>query len=160
FRSDQFSLGAILYEMASGKRTFDRTTPIQTLAAVIQDEPEPLSTAAPRIPAPLVWIIERCLAREPEDRYASTRDLARDVAALSDHGSNLGASAVEQPEPRGFRPSRALFPATARAAVALAAAAYFLGQKIQARRDRETPPPPTKTLTFRRGFLTGARFAP
>src|SRR5262249_6824298 len=142
------------------KRTFDRTTPIQTLAAVIQDEPEPLSTAAPRIPAPLVWIIERCLAKDPEDRYASTRDLARDLAALRDHGSNLSASAVGQPAPRRFRPSRALFTGTALAAVALVAAAFSLGQRIQARRDRETPPPPTKTLTFRRGFLTGARFAP
>src|SRR6266568_2795195 len=89
FRSDQFSLGAILYEMASGKRAFDRPTAVQTLSAVIQDEPEPLSATAPKIPANLIWIIERCLAKDPEERYASTRDLARDLAALRDHVSGI-----------------------------------------------------------------------
>jgi len=160
FRSDQFSLGAILYEMAAGKRAFERATAIQTLSAIIQDEPEPLSAAAPKTPSNLVWIIDRCLAKDPEERYGSTRDLARDLAALRDHASGISVSGVVQPAPRRFRPSRALIAGTALAAVVLAAAAYFLGQKIQARRDRETPPPPTKTLTFRRGFLTGARFAP
>jgi len=52
FRSDQFALGAILYEMAAGKRAFDRPTAVQTLSAVIQDEPEPVSAAAPKTPAP------------------------------------------------------------------------------------------------------------
>ncbi len=160
FRSDQFSLGAILYEMASGKRAFERATAIQTLSAIIQDEPEPLSAAAPKTPSNLVWIIDRCLAKDPEERYGSTRDLARDLAALRDHASGISVSGVVQPAPRRFRPSRALFAGTALAAVVLAAATYFVGQKIQARRDRETPPPPTQTLTFRRGFLTGARFAP
>ncbi len=160
FRSDQFSLGAILYEMAAGKRAFERATAIQTLSAIIQDEPEPLSAAARKTPPNLVWIIDRCLAKDPEERYGSTRDLARDLAALRDHASGISVSGVVQAQPRRFRPSRALFAGTALAAVVLAAATYLVGQKIQARRDRETPPPPTKTLTFRRGFLTGARFAP
>ncbi len=160
FRSDQFSLGAILYEMASGKRAFDRATAVQTLSAVIQDEPEPLSAAAPKTPANLIWIIERCLAKDPEDRYGSTKDLARDLAALRDHASGISVSAVGQPAPRRFRPSRALFAGAVSAGVVLAALAFFAGQRLQARRERETPPPPTRTLTFRRGFLTGARFAP
>ncbi|HLN58724.1 MAG TPA: serine/threonine-protein kinase, partial [Thermoanaerobaculia bacterium] len=160
FRSDQFSLGAILYEMASGKRAFERATAIQTLSAIIQDEPEPLSAAAPKTPSNLVWIIDRCLAKDPEDRYGSTKDLARDLAALRDHASGISVSGVVQAAPRRFRPSRALFAGTALAAVVLAAATYFAGQRIQARRDREAPPLVTQTLTFRRGFLTGARFAP
>ncbi len=160
FRSDQFSLGAILYETASGKRAFDRSTPVQTLSAIIQDDPEPLSTAAPKTPANLVWIIERCLAKDPEDRYGSTKDLARDLAALRDHASGISVTAVGQPVPRRFRPSRALFAGAISAAVVLAAVAFLAGQRIQARREREKPPPPTRTLTFRRGFLTGGRFAP
>jgi Tol biopolymer transport system component len=160
FRSDQFSLGAILYEMAAGKRAFDRATAIQTLSAVIQDEPEPLSAAAPKTPANLVWIIERCLAKDPEERYGSTKDLARDLAALRDHASGISVSAVGQPAPRRFRPSRALLAAAVSAGVVFGVLAFFAGQRLQARRDRETPPPPTRTLTFRRGFLTGARFAP
>jgi Tol biopolymer transport system component len=160
FRSDQFSLGAILYEMAAGKRAFERATAIQTLSAIIQDEVEPLSAAAPKTPANLVWIIERCLAKDPEERYGSTRDLARDLAALRDHASGITVSGIAQPVPRRFRPSRALFAGAVSAGVVLAALAFFAGRTLQARRDRETPPPLTRTLTFRRGFLTGARFAP
>jgi Tol biopolymer transport system component len=160
FRSDQFSLGAILYEMASGKRAFDRETAIQTLSAVIQDEPEPVSAAAPKTPANLVWIIERCLAKDPDDRYASTKDLARDLAALRDHASGISVSAVGQPAPRRFRPSRALLAAAISAGVLLAVLTFFAGQRLQARRDGEKPPPLTRTLTFRRGYVTGARFAP
>jgi Tol biopolymer transport system component len=160
FRSDQFSLGAILYEMASGKRPFDRATAIQTLSAVIQDEPEPLSVAAPKTPANLIWIIERCLTKDPEERYASTKDLARDLAALRDHASGISVTAVGQPAPRRFRPSRALLAAAVSAGAAFGIVMFFAGQMVQARREREAPPPPAWTLTSRRGFLTGARFAP
>src|SRR6202162_5776583 len=161
FRSDQFSLGAILYEMATGKRAFERATAIQTLSAVIQDEPEPLSATAPKTPANLVWIIERCLAKDPEERYGSTKDLARDLAALRDHGSEISsvrqdARAVD----RRLRVSRPVLAAGLLAGLTLAALAFFGGQRLQFRRDREAPPPARKVLTFRRGFLTGARFAP
>src|SRR5262245_41757944 len=64
YRSDQFSLGSILYEMATGKRAFQRASAPQTLAAIIQDEPEPIAELNPKVPAPLRWIIERCLAKE------------------------------------------------------------------------------------------------
>ena len=160
FRSDQFALGAILYEMAAGKRAFDRPTAVQTLSAVIQDEPEPVSAAAPKTPANLVWIIERCLAKDPEERYASTRDLARDLAALRDHASGISVTGVAQAPARRFRPSRALLGAVGLAAMALSVFAFFAGARLQAHRDREAPKPPNRTLTFRRGFLTGARFAP
>src|SRR6478672_8964268 len=160
FRSDQFALGAILYEMAAGKRAFERATAIQTLSAIIQDEAEPLSSAAPKAPANLVWIIDRCLAKDPEERYGSTKDLARDLAALRDHASGMTVSGVAQPAPRRFRPSRALLAAVASAGVVFGALTFLAGQRMQARRDRETPRPVAQTLTFRRGFLTGARFAP
>jgi hypothetical protein len=160
FHSDQFSLGAILYEMAAGKRAFDRPTAVQTLSAVIQDDPEPVSAAAPKTPANLIWIIDRCLAKDPEERYASTRDLARDLAGLRDHASGISVSGISPPGPRRLRPSRVLLGAAALAGVAVAVLAFFAGQNFQARHDHEAPPPPTRTLTFRRGFLTGARFAP
>src|SRR4029077_18161965 len=91
FHSDQFSLGAILYEMAAGKRAFEEATPVQTLSAIIADEPDPLSSAAAKLPANLIWIVERCLAKDPEDRYGSTKDLARDLAALRDHASGISS---------------------------------------------------------------------
>jgi eukaryotic-like serine/threonine-protein kinase len=160
FRSDQFALGAILYEMAAGKRAFERKTAVQTLSAIIQDDPEPISVSAPKTPANLVWIIERCLAKDPEERYASTRDLARDLAALRDHASGISVSGVGQPPPRRFRPSRALLGAAGLAGIGISVLAFFVGARLQARHDHNAPPPLTRTLTFRRGFLTGARFAP
>ena len=94
FRSDQFSFGSILYEMAAGRRAFSRGTAAETLAAVIRDEPEPLRATVPSIPVALRWIIDRCLAKDPEERYASTRDLARDLAHMRDHISEVSAEAT------------------------------------------------------------------
>jgi hypothetical protein len=78
-RSDQFALGLILYEMVTGRRAFSRSTAVQTLSAIIQEEPDPMEKFNPRIPLPFRWVVERCLAKDPDDRYASTRDLARDL---------------------------------------------------------------------------------
>lgn len=92
FRSDQFSFGTILYEMLSGKKPFARNTAVQSLSAIIQDDPEPLQTLSPQSPAPLRWIIDRCLSKDPVERYASTRDLARELQSIRDHFSDLTSS--------------------------------------------------------------------
>src|SRR5688572_10673027 len=85
FRSDQFSFGSILYEMATGRRAFQRGSAPQTLTAIIQEEPEPIAALNPKVPAHLRWIVERCLAKEARSRYAATEDLARDLATVRDH---------------------------------------------------------------------------
>jgi TolB-like protein/Tfp pilus assembly protein PilF/tRNA A-37 threonylcarbamoyl transferase component Bud32 len=79
FRSDQFSLGAIFYEMATGKRAFRRDTPAQTLTAIIEDQPELVALANPNVVATTARVIERCLRKDPNERYASTLDMARDI---------------------------------------------------------------------------------
>ena len=84
FRSDQFSFGAILYELATARQAFGRDTAADTIAAVIHEEPTPLGTLNPAVPAALVRIIGRGLAKQPEHRYESTRDLAKDLAGLRD----------------------------------------------------------------------------
>ena len=94
FRSDQFSLGLIAYEMASGRRAFARASTPETLSAIIRDEAEPLASAAPSTPAPARWVVERCLAKDAPKRYASTEDLARDLASVGDHLSDLSATGV------------------------------------------------------------------
>jgi len=112
FRSDQFALGVILYEMLSGRRAFHRETTVQTLSAIIQDEPEPLERSNPKIPAPMRWVVERCLAKEPDDRYGSTRDLARDLRQIRDRSGDLLPSgesrAVPAPETKRSDPSPGL----------------------------------------------------
>ncbi len=84
FRSDQFSFGSVLYEMATGTPAFRKKTHAETMAAILRDEPERLAAKTLQAPAPFVWIVERCLAKDPHQRYASTRDLARDLAAVRD----------------------------------------------------------------------------
>ncbi|HKW65888.1 MAG TPA: protein kinase [Terriglobales bacterium] len=96
FRSDQFSLGVVLYEMLTSRQAFRRNTAAETLVAILRDDPEPLTPQNSDIPAPLLWIIERCLAKEPEKRYGSTRDLARDLAGIRDRVSDLTATRVER----------------------------------------------------------------
>ncbi len=85
FRSDQFSLGCVLYEMLSGRRPFARPSSPETLSAIIRDEPAPIVALNPSVPGPLRWIVERCLAKEPAARYASTHDLARELRTLLEH---------------------------------------------------------------------------
>src|SRR5439155_167181 len=81
FRSDQFSLAVIMYEMVTARRPFDRATSAETLTAIIREDPSPLNI--PDISGKaLQQVIDRCLAKSPLDRYASTRDLARDLRDL------------------------------------------------------------------------------
>jgi predicted ATPase/serine/threonine protein kinase len=95
FRSDQFSFGLVLYEMVTGKRAFQRSTAPETLVAILREEAEPIGVRNPDAPAPLCWAIERCLEKEPDKRYASTRDLARELAAIRDRFSEKLSKEVE-----------------------------------------------------------------
>ena len=92
FRSDQFAFGSVLYAMATGRLAFPGRSVADTLAAVLQKEPEPLSQARPGLPPPLTWIIERCLAKDAAERFVSTRDLARDLASVGDHLAEIDSS--------------------------------------------------------------------
>jgi predicted ATPase len=95
FRSDQFSFGVVLYEMVTGRRAFRRGSVTQTLLAIVSEQPESIAALNPEAPPPLCWIIERCLAKDPHKRYGSTRDLARDLAALRDRFSALHVKRVD-----------------------------------------------------------------
>src|SRR4029453_5716855 len=95
FRSDQFSFATILYEMVPGKRAWKRNSAAETLTAIIREDPQPpIATAAPGTPTALRWIVDRCLAKEPDERYASTRDLARDLATVKKHLMETSVKAI------------------------------------------------------------------
>jgi tetratricopeptide (TPR) repeat protein len=122
YRGDQFTLGAILYELATGRPAFRRETGAQTLAAIIEQTPEPIASVNPAVPAPVRWLIEgRCLAKDPAERYASTLDLARDLRQLREHLAEAGGSMPARTDemtgaPRGRRLRRSwIVPALAAA---------------------------------------------
>jgi serine/threonine protein kinase len=154
FRSDQFALGSILYEMATGRRAFQSATAAQTMAAIIQEEPESIAQLNPKVPAPLRWSIERCLAKERERRYASTTDLARDLATLRDRLSEASTvpGIIAPPKPKSH-PLRL-------AAIAGVLLAAVVGSGWVSYRLATRPLPTFKRLTFQRGHVTGARFSP
>jgi hypothetical protein len=160
YRSDQFSLGSILYEMATGRRPFQGDSTPQTLAAIIEQEPPPVTSLAAGVPAPFSWIIERCLAKAAQQRYESTRDLARDLANLRDRISGAAPSQAE----RGFgsgpaaRTRPLLLGVMAALAGAVIAAAVIAGLGLLPR--SRSAPPSFQQLTFRPGTITSARFAP
>jgi serine/threonine protein kinase/WD40 repeat protein len=158
FRSDQFSFGSVLYEMATGRRAFARGSGPETMTAIIREEPEPITTVSPKTPPPLRWIIERCLAKEPHERYASTEDLARDLATVREHITEVSGSAeVAAADLRLRRPGRRnwVVVAVLAALAAAAAAGYFVRLATH-----PAPSPSFHRLTFRRGHISGARFSP
>jgi eukaryotic-like serine/threonine-protein kinase len=123
YRSDQFSFGLVLHEMASGKQAFARATTVETMAAIIRDEPPIIQG---NLPAPLRWLIDRCLQKEVELRYESTRDLFRDLCNLRDHLSEASTSGVAVSVAVQAKKRRWKIPAMCAACFVLGALAAYL----------------------------------
>jgi TolB-like protein/Flp pilus assembly protein TadD len=134
-RSDIFSFGAVLYEMLTGRMAFQRGTAAETMARIMRDEPEPLERVAPNVPAPVRLIVERCLAKEPAERYDGTHDLARDLASSRLHlrESGIGVLAAA-----GVTKARSWWLA-ALGGVAVVAAVGILAVLITRQRGPQTP---------------------
>jgi eukaryotic-like serine/threonine-protein kinase len=124
-RSDQFSFGVVLYEMATGKRPFASETHVQTMSAILTEEPKPIDA---KIPAPLRWTIGRCLEKDVTARYDSSRDLYRELSGQQKHLSDVLTAAEAVPSPAGGAPAAVparrkwLLRAVIAAAIVLAAA--------------------------------------
>ncbi len=115
-QSDQFSFGLVLYEMAAGKRAFQRGSGAETMTAIIREDAETLPTS---VPAHLRWIVERLLSKEPAERYDSTRDLYRELRQVRERMSE-SASAVAIPQSETtLAPTRRKIPWAAIAVVLL-----------------------------------------
>ena len=131
FRSDQFSFGAVLYELLAGQRAFERATAVETLSAILRDEPVPLASIRSDTSEALQRVISRCLAKAPEQRFASTRDLAMALNALTPESSTAVApSGTAVPDlPAAVSPRRTLsklrLAVLAAVAVAVASGAFL-----------------------------------
>jgi len=94
-RSDIFATGAVLYEMVTGKRAFHKATSADTMSAILNEDPQPISQVAPSVPPGLQRIVHRCLTKNPEQRIQHATDLAFALEALSD---STGVSLPARPE--------------------------------------------------------------
>jgi eukaryotic-like serine/threonine-protein kinase len=123
-RSDQFAFGALLYEMLTGRRAFSKPTPIETMSSILTEDPPAVGQLAPTTPAPIVEVVERCLAKNPNRRYGSTRDLAHDLRTIQHdlHASRSSARAMPRFTFRRYRL------AIASAAVVVVGVSVFLAR--------------------------------
>ena len=105
-RSDIFALGSTLYEAATGKRAFEGRSQISVANAILENNPEPVSSVNPIAPRSLDHVIARCLAKDPEQRWQAARDLGIELAYIAESGTNASAPfAVSQ-----NRSARAIMP--------------------------------------------------
>lgn len=94
-RSDVFSLGAVLYEMATGERAFPGGSAASVMAAVLKEDPAPLSQSLTVTPPALEHVIDRCLAKDAENRWQSARDVAAELRWIAESGPAPSAAEMD-----------------------------------------------------------------
>ena len=112
-RSDIFSFGAVLYEMATGRRAFEGESSLSTLSSILRDEPKPMLEVAPDVPQALEVVFLRCLRKNPDDRWQSMKEVQAALSGLkreSDSGSLYTSRMVAPPPPPSVQQSRAPLP--------------------------------------------------
>ncbi len=161
-RSDVFSFGSVLYEMATGQRAFGGGSKLSSLSAVLYKDPQPASLTVPDLPPELDRIIGRCLKKDPERRWQTMADVKVAVEELREEmdTSNF-ALPSPSPGPRSLprgKPRKTLWAGVGLLAGVLLGLA--LGISYEPKFLRRAEPPSFQRLTFRRGDVTSAKFAP
>jgi eukaryotic-like serine/threonine-protein kinase len=154
FRSDQFSLGLTFYRMLTGVLPFERTSTVSTMAAIIDEDIPPLG--AP-VPAPVRWIVERCVAKDRESRYASTYDLHCDLKTVLGRLSEITA---ERQAGAGPAPARRRFSPYAWVSVATLAAGLAGGLLLAPPAETDLSGYRMTPLATEEGFKSSPAWAP
>src|SRR5262249_30097230 len=148
-RSDIFALGAVLYEMLSGRRAFKRDSQVETLNAILKEEPPDIGGPGPPIPPAVERIVRRCLEKDPAERFRSAHDVAVALEALS--GLSWTGDAAQPPTTGRWWRWTALAAFVALAALAPVVTRRLASPTSQVRLAYQR-------LTFRRGIVQDARF--
>jgi eukaryotic-like serine/threonine-protein kinase len=162
-RSDVFSFGSVLYEMATGQRAFSGASKLSSLSAVLYKDPQPASHAVADIPAELDRIISRCLKKDPDRRWQTMADVKVALDELREEMDTSNNFAVSIP-PSGVLAAPRVFrrPILWAGIGVLAGVLLGLGLSFSYEQKFSRPPvPPSfQRLTFRRGDVTSAKFGP
>ena len=151
-RTDIFSFGVVLYEMVCGRRPFAGDSRASLMAAIVAAEPPPLSSLQPQVPASLERLILRCLAKDPDDRWQTARDLAAELRWIAEAGS--GTTRRRLASRAGSRRA-ALWGGVVGAALTAAVLAAAMPSMWPKPVVAEYQP-----VTFRKGVVSSARFTP
>jgi len=151
-RSDIFSLGAVLYEMVTGERTFPGQSQLSVASAILEKEPKPIRTLQPLTPPALERTIQVCLAKDPDDRWQSAGDLWKELRWIGEGSSQTGMPSI--PAPRRALSRRIAWILAAMFAVVAAALLLFVLRYGQAPK-----PLAFRQLNFRHEAVFQAAFA-
>jgi eukaryotic-like serine/threonine-protein kinase len=157
-RSDVFSFGSVVYEMATGQRAFSGGSKLSSLSAVLFKDPQPASQAVSDIPRELDRIIARCLKKDPERRWQTMADVKVALEELREElDSSNFAHAIPSPGVHRTSRARVWMGLGVLAGVLLGVALHLSYERAY---SRPAEPPSFQRLTFRRGDVTSAKFAP
>jgi len=159
-RSDIFSFGVILYEMLTGQRAFQRDSSVETMSAILKEEPPDVAQTGANIPPGLERVVGHCLEKQPDERFQSARDLGFALEALSGTSSAAVSGATPALEGAGRTavppPAKAVL-ATAVVALLTLALGYYAGHRTAGPGAKQAA---YHRVTFGRGTVFAARFAP
>jgi eukaryotic-like serine/threonine-protein kinase len=153
-RSDLFSFGAILYEMLSGRRAFHGDTSVETMSAILKQDPPELTETNRAVPPAIERIVRHCLEKNPAERFQSARDVAFNLEVLTDTSSSSRGGVRAMPE----EPSVRRWRMPLLGAVLLLAS--WVGIYLFAHHGTAASNPTFHEVTFRSGTIWAARFAP
>ncbi len=150
-RTDIFALGAILYEMLTGKRAFKRDSSVETLNAILKEEPAELQEVIPNLTPGLDRVVRHCLEKNPAQRFQSASDIAFDLDTISSQsGTGSRLTAVTDQRRSHWKQAGAV----------LVMVLALAGTYYAARDNSPRLSPHFHQLTFQRGSIYGAKFAP
>jgi Tol biopolymer transport system component len=158
-RTDIFALGALLYEMATGRRAFEGRSKTSLIAAILSSQPPPVSSVQAVVSPALDHVVRKCLEKDPDDRWQSARDVAGELRWITGAGSQAGAPAAPSARRRKNR-ERVAWGLVALLAVATAGALGWaarlraaLGEAVRPFRAEVVPPPEMKVAGVAQGAL-------
>jgi Tol biopolymer transport system component len=115
-RSDIFSFGAVVYEMLTGRRAFQKETAAETMTAILREDPPEISSSARDVSPALERVVRRCLEKDPDERFRSAHDVAFALEAVGGSTSSAAAATLRETAPRA-KQSRALVAGAAAASL-------------------------------------------